>query len=178
MLEITIIAIFAAFSLASAAFQFRGLILCDSLWKFDRFGLLPNYSFFAPAPLMIDFRIVYKMESSGVDRQWREVQIYENIGLVKMLWNPFKYYNKGAIDLCMGLTQEFANLRSEDRAFIQISSYYLWIMRIIQTQPEFINFNPQQFQFFVLASRQLGGERKSTLVFESYIHNHEPSYAD
>lgn len=98
------------------------------LGRWDTWGILPNYSFFAPNPINRDFRLVYRLMDEA-DGTWKEVPIFNISFIYKSLWNPFKYYNKGIIDTCQQLAMDFNN--TENKNLVQLSPGYLRILEMI-----------------------------------------------
>lgn len=82
-----VIIVLAIFMVASTLYQIK--YFQKYLNKYDKFNLLPNYSFFAPKPYANDFRLVYKL-NEGSDSNWEELDMYKEFGLKRILWNPFK----------------------------------------------------------------------------------------
>ncbi|MDB5127092.1 hypothetical protein [Mucilaginibacter sp.] len=121
-----VITTLAIFFIASVFYQVKSLQ--GKFAKFDILHLLPNYSFFAPRPMVNDYRLVYKIIGS---EEWLEVPLYKYFSLQRIFWNPFKYYNKGMIDCFNFLIAEFNNLAEDNKDFILISENYLNILMLI-----------------------------------------------
>ncbi len=130
---IVVITILAIFYVASILYQFKGLQ--KRINKFDKLHLLPNYSFFAPNPLVNDFRLVYKINEENLgNSSWEELNMYKKFSFKRIFWNPFKYYNKGMIDICQYLTREFHAVKDKDKMKLSLNhiNIVLTIFRYLQ----------------------------------------------
>lgn len=172
IVDYIIIGVLILFSLLSIAFQLRKKIPFKRIWLIDPLGLLPNYSFFAPKPLQQDFRIVYRVMKEEVEEEidWQEYPMYGNSNLSKMFYYPFKYYNKGMIDICMALTKEYAELKEEELSFIQISSNYLGILTILQEILHPKTSKGKKLEFAILMTEDHPQGRKAKVTFRSFKH--------
>ena len=166
-----IITLFSVATVLSIAFQMRERLPFKSFWRFDRFGLLPNYSFFAPKPLMQDFRVVFRLTNESKNDEWQELPMYENLSISKTLYNPFKYYNKGMIDICMSLLKEMKNLKEEQKDFIQVSANYLGIFNVIKKNIDRKEAISKRIEFAIISTEDFKQKRKIKILFRSFQHN-------
>lgn len=158
-----IVGMLAVFTTASIFYQIKNLQ--PRLRKFDKLGLLPNYSFFAPKPIANDYRLVYKIITE-TDSDWLEVPMYKPFRLIRIIWNPFKYYNKSFIDTCHFLVMEFNAL--ENKKFIQVSLHYISILMMLSEYLKKKEEKDVTIRFAIVAS---GGSNKVNLekiMFASY----------
>jgi|HubBroStandDraft_2_1064218.scaffolds.fasta_scaffold215536_2 hypothetical protein len=125
-MPILVLVILGSFTLMSIIYQVK--YVQKRISVYDKFHLLPNYSFFAPRPFVNDYRLVYTM-TSDKENEWIEIPMYSDSRLHRMFWNPFKYYNKGMIDSCHLLLIEFKRL--ENKNFIRISTNYINLLMVI-----------------------------------------------
>ncbi|MCO6174322.1 hypothetical protein NHF50_04620 [Flavobacterium sp. NRK F10] len=165
MLFLLLVAMLAIFTVVSILYQIKGLQ--KAIQKWDKFGLLPNYCFFAPNPLLNDYRIVFKRINSEQE-EWEEVPIYMEFKIVRIFWNPFKYYNKGLIDSCHFLIDEFNVL--ENKKGIQFSVFYLNILTLISNfLKEERNYkNESIVRFSIVSSKGIKDIAIDHVMFASY----------
>ena len=147
-----VIAILAVFTVLSIVHQIRPLQ--RHLQKFDRFGLLPNYSFFAPRPLTSDYRLVYKIATDD-DAEWVEIPICAEAGALRLLWNPGKYVNKAFVDTCNFLIAEFHAL--SQKTLIQLSLNYLTLLLTVARHLRHADGQAEAVRFAVVTTA--GGDR-------------------
>ncbi|MEO7212101.1 hypothetical protein [Mucilaginibacter sp.] len=162
-MQYLVITTLAIFTIASVFFQVKRLQ--RRLSRFDKLGILPNYSFFAPKPLMNDFRVVYKTIAE-TDGEWTEIPMYKPFRFMRLCWNPFKYYNKGMIDTCNFLVSEFNAL--ENKKFIQVSAHYLNILITISACLNKGSGDPQKIRFAIISSEGAETLKIKNVVFASY----------
>lgn len=127
-------------------------------------GLLPNYSFFAPKPYTNDFRVIFKKNNSE-DCTWEELDMYKSFSIKRLLWNPFKYYNKGMIDICQFLMRDYNILKDKEK--IKVSSHHLNIVlsiyRYLQHQGEKV----EHIKFAIVTSEGTKELKITGLLFNS-----------
>jgi hypothetical protein len=167
MLIYIIFSILLLFNLATILFQIKPLKSILSKW--DKLNILPNYSFFAPKPLMNDYRLVYKVLKEDEAAEWLEVPMYNNFSPVRLLWHPFKYYNKGMIDTFQFLLQEFEAV--ENKKYIRLSLPYLSILMVIAKYLKQQNLENVCVRFAFLQSEGVGEIKIKNVVFASYHQN-------
>ncbi len=167
-----IVGILSLFTVLSMLYQLRPILPLTWLWRMDQIGLIPNYSFFAPLPLTSDFRVVYRITDSGQQSDFKEITIYRHFLWFRFLFNPFKYYNKGLIDLCVALITEYKALDEEERNFIQISHNYLSIFRLIQHElMRSAAIHPDcELEFAIVSTKENTDRREMTVLFRSFKH--------
>ena len=109
-------------------------------------------------------RLAYKIVSDETS-EWVEIPIYKKFKLIRVIWNPFKYYNKGMIDTTNFLLKEFHSL--ENKNFIKISVNYLSILMVISAYLKQEGLSEKTIQFAILSSE--GGEtvKVKNVVFAS-----------
>lgn len=141
--------------------------LQNKLGKFDKLHLLPNYSFFAPIPLTSDYRLAYKIISDSADTEWIELEMYKKFNLLRLVWNPFKYYNKGMIDLSHFLVTEFNALAEADKKYINISLNYLSILMVISKYLKARGEKDITIRFAILCSEGVDTVKVKDVMFAS-----------
>jgi hypothetical protein len=163
MMQYLIIGTLAIFTVASVLYQFKSMK--SKLVKFDKLNILPNYSFFAPKPFENDYRLVYKIIAEE-ESEWTEVPMYRKFNLLRIFWNPFKYYNKGMIDSCQFLLTEFNALKNKN--FIQVSESYINILLVISKCLNRKEKNTETIRFAILASEGIKSVKIKNVVFASF----------
>lgn len=154
------------FTVASVLNQIGPIHL--ALTKFDRLGILPNYSFFAPTPMVNDYRLVYRIVADDESAsEWHELPVCGDARPTRALFNPLKYYNKAFIDGCNFILQEYAAL--ENKRYIQLSDYYIGMLRLIaQLVPA--ERAGMRIRFAVVSSENPGELRIKQVIFVSMPH--------
>lgn len=154
------LAIFTVASILNQIKQFK-----QKLVRFDPLSVLPNYSFFAPKPIANDYRLAYKIVA-GNDSDWLELPMYKKFSWLRVLWNPFKYYNKGMIDTSHFLLMEFNEL--ENKKFIQVSLHYLSILMVISDHLKSKRAKDLTVRFAIIASGGVDSVKIERVMFASY----------
>lgn len=165
MLTIIII-VLAIFMMASTLYQIK--YFQKYLNKYDKLNLLPNYSFFAPKPYANDFRLVYKLKEES-ESNWEELDMYKEFCIKRILWNPFKYYNKGMIDICQYLIQEQNILK--DKEVLKSSVHHMNIILSIYRFLKERNISVEAIKFAIVTSEGCKDLKIKSLVFCSTFQN-------
>lgn len=161
-----ILVVLTIFTVVSILYQIKKLQ--KKIQKWDKFGIVPNYSFFAPMPLLSDYRIAYKI-TNREEQEWEEVPIYIDFNFFRTFWNPFKYYNKGLIDSCHFLIGEYHAL--ENKKVIQLSIFYLNILSLIA---DFLKDKTKEIddentiRFSIISSKGMKDIIIDKIIFASY----------
>lgn len=162
MMFYVISGILAIFLVASFLYQIKPLQ--PKLSKVDKLHILPNYSFFAPKPLTNDYRLVYKVISEN-ETEWLELPMYKAFTPTRLFWNPFKYYNKGMIDTCQLLLNEFHSL--ENKNFIKVSSNYINIFLVISKCLKLTKDQSATVRFAILSCEGCEDVKVKNVIFAS-----------
>jgi hypothetical protein len=94
---------FGIWFVLSVANQFNNPIW-SRIGRWDRFALLPRWTFFAPKPGTKDTRIVFRdIAENGALGGWRELDLYQDPGHLSWIWNPNKFAVKSLSDVCQTL---------------------------------------------------------------------------
>ena len=144
--------------------------ISKSLVKYDQLHLLPNYRFFAPIPYSSDFRVVYKIDEEQ-EAKWQELAMYEGYKLIRLIWNPFKYYNKGMIDTCQMLSREFEIIKDKEK--LRNSSNHINIILSIYRSLKHANqsFTCRTLKFAIVTSVGTDELIINKVVFDSLNQN-------
>jgi hypothetical protein len=172
---------FAVWLVLSAAYQFSAV--SEKLGRFDRFGLLPRWTFFAPNPGTHDHHIVYRECSSGdfdlstPEAQnaasanlspWRELTDLCSGFAIPFLWNPQRRVTKTVTDVVSGLLS-IGNRNPEDVKYAHFTVEYFLLLHLTMRGAS----APGQRQFAVLRTHGFGAERRTQAVFVSKFHRAE-----
>ncbi|MGE5322718.1 MAG: hypothetical protein ACM3SW_07645 [Actinomycetota bacterium] len=127
--------------------QFDLTFFKNSVAAYDRFLLLPRYTFFAPNPGCTDYRLLYR--DFGYDNQpspWQEVLIVRKRSWLDAVWNPEKRLSKGLFDL----TQAMLIIRREykDPAVLMTSVPYIALAHYVECLP---HKTPVKYRQFMIA---------------------------
>jgi hypothetical protein len=118
------------------------------LSRYDRLGLLPNWSFFAPIPGTTDLRLVYRDRAAGSElTEWKEVDYLNTRVLGCILWNPNKHLAKCLTD---GIRLILEDLADEARSkYVPLSSGYLMVWDILKNRHDLRLSDERQFSILV-----------------------------
>ena len=92
------IVVFSVWFLLTVAFQ-KDNKLRRLTTRFDRFTLIPKWSFFTPDPGATNYHFVYRSRDEETSASpWLELTLSPR-GMFYALWNPRKRYREGMIEL-------------------------------------------------------------------------------
>ncbi|MEU7132152.1 hypothetical protein [Streptomyces sp. NPDC046261] len=100
--ESTVTAVLAVWSLLSALAQLGPVAPRLTAWqhRFDVFGLIPRYHFFAPRPGTHDYHLLIRTRPhGGTFGAWREVTPGQPRHWWNAVWNPDRRHHKHLFDL-------------------------------------------------------------------------------
>jgi hypothetical protein len=82
---------------------------------YDVFGLIPNWSFFAPNPGTSDYHVVYRDKHvAGTFTEWQELSLLSARGAVDWLWHPRKRRTKLVCDCVNAIARMIRQHRTAD----------------------------------------------------------------
>jgi hypothetical protein len=140
-------AVLAAWLLLSVVAQVRSApfdSLASAVRRRDQFGLIPNWSFFAPTPAMTDLHLLYRDRNNHERIElWSEFLIADTPRLLQGLWNPQKRIEKAWIDVLLSLLE--VATRSPTAGEIVLSGPYLFVLQRISSEPRFGAAKARQF---------------------------------
>lgn len=167
-----IIGILGIFTGLSIFYQFKDKIHREKIQKWNKGGLLPYYSFFAPSPLTSDYRVIYRITNNGNPADFKEFVIHTSKTWYQGLFNSFKYYNKGLIDLCRMLPKEYQKLEKDLKNLIQISPNYIGILNAIigTIKPQDRYDENKEIEFAIVKTQDTTADRDMSVVFRSFKH--------
>ncbi|WP_030872752.1 hypothetical protein [Streptomyces sp. NRRL F-2747] len=163
-------ACFAGWLTASVLNQFS-LGWCKRLLRYDRLGLVPRWTFFAPKPAREDIHVVYRDRGETTMGPWRSLTTAPPNPWVRWIWNPGRFERKAAIDLVNGLRNTRHLVKEHPRALILSTSYVGlagWVVR--QAREETAAYR----EFAVLTSTGYPPDQKLSVEFTSQVHRLEP----
>ncbi|WP_299888006.1 hypothetical protein [uncultured Lacinutrix sp.] len=159
-----VLIVLAIFMVASTLYQIK--YFQKYLNKYDKLQLLPNYSFFAPKPYANDFRLVYKIEEDP-NSNWEELDMYKEFALKRIFWNPFKYYNKGMIDICQQLLEEQHIIQNKEQ--LKSSTNHINIILSIYRFLKQRNIKASALKFAIVTSEGVKNLKIKSVVFDSNL---------
>ncbi|PHS07058.1 MAG: hypothetical protein COA88_09540 [Kordia sp.] len=169
MMLVVVIVILVLFSVISVLNQISPIN--KTLAKLDHLRLWPSYSFFAPKPMVIDFRLVYKLVDTQ-NSEWMEIPFTSGTApLGKFLIHPDKYYVKGIIDSCSLLMYEYGELSKEKKNYIQASVHYLNLLVLVSDKAQKENGSTDvKVQFAIVSSENKDELKLQQINFLSLSH--------
>lgn len=110
------IALLALWLILSVAAQVESSPLARQLRRFDLFGLLPNWSLFAPRPSVSDYYVLWRPLSPAGEPQgrWIELPAAPRNPWFGGLWNPRRRDYKALIDIVSWLQIEMRRAPDSD----------------------------------------------------------------
>jgi hypothetical protein len=175
--DLTVISAFVIWFLLSVGNQIGPV--ADKLARFDRFGFLPRWTFFAPNPGIYDHHLVFRecgaeVDVSSVDRleaaaphlsAWLEVSDLYSGRSFPFLWNPQRRLTKTISDVVNGLVIA-RNRFSEKPDVVQFTVEYFLLLHLVQRGAA----GPSQRQFAIVRTHGFTDDRQTQLVFLSNFH--------
>ena len=145
-------------------FSFRWF---EFIQQFDRLGLLPIWTFFAPNPGQTDYHMIYRnMYADGSCSEWAEVEIPTRNGLVASVWNPDKRIVKAIDDAVAGLIQLMRE--KGERSEFLLSFSYLFLLNFVSAVNKDNDAGSRQFA--IVETRGLNRTEAPSLLFVSEFH--------
>ena len=136
--------------------------------KYDIFGVIPIWTFFAPRPRIDDYHVLYRDKTpDGAVGPWRELAIPPNQPALRGIWNPGKREAKVVSDFCNILMRTPKAIRTTNRLFIHLP--YLWLAASVAQAPSSPLSSSRQF----LIARTDGyrGKAPPRILFWSEFHS-------
>jgi hypothetical protein len=155
--------------------------------RFDPFGFVPKWTFFAPIPGTFDYRLIYRdLLADGTPGEWQEVDWCVKRRWTHVLWHPRRLTTKLIMDSISGLGQVVAHMAKEgidierNPQGMIVSTPYVLLLNLVMAMPrqnaESVARQMAVFQHDPLAARQAGAdfERMGTLILCSSAHDLGP----
>lgn len=101
--------------------------------RFDLFGAIPVWNFFAPRPGVYDYHLLFRDRlGDGTLTEWRELRLTERRRMSHAVWNPGKREKKAVLDLMVSLA-EHLTVQKVSVSIIHLSIPYLHILGLIDS---------------------------------------------
>jgi hypothetical protein len=145
--------------------QFRWFI-SNQIRSYDFFSLVPSWTFFAPNPGTVDYRIVCKITKPDhyVQHHLINTIVLRN-NLIYSIWNPNKRRQKVLVDV----VQSFVRFPVKHSSYLPITVPYLllfnFLANIFANEPK-----GSQLQFLIYESRGVDSLRDQEVIFVSDCH--------
>lgn len=147
----------------------------EKLIRWNAFGIIPYYSFFAPFPGRFDYHLVVRiLPSEGEVSRWFEVDRFGNRPWYGFLFNPQKRPRKAMFDMVAELLSA-ARTHPADERLMYVSYPYLAFLIIAQNfvERESRYFWPRAYQYAIIAGCN-DNSVEFELLFCSAMHPCEP----
>lgn len=158
----------------SVAAQFRDERF-EKLRRFDVFGLVPLFTFFAPNPGHSDQHLLYRDRSaSGAVGEWVEIPLVDARRWYSVVWGPDKREKKILADAINSLMtsverQSRSGVDATDlQYYLMLSVPYLTLLNVVVQRPAAPDVTHRQF--VVAETFGLAAPRKLVPLFSSPFH--------
>ena len=140
--------------------------------SFDRYHLLPMWTFFAPNPGVHDYHLVART----ADGAWEEVDIVDDRRWWNFLWNPSKRTNKVVSDIVMTMSIPMGEKTSESHWKLVSESFplqvgYLLLLSRVEASVKARASGSASFQFALLRTHGFGENRSREPLILSRWHS-------
>lgn len=157
--------LFSSWMAVSILYQFKFRAL-QPIKKFDTFGLIPTWTFFAPRPISKDYQLVL-----GISDQHRECVDWVDLNLVverrffHWFWNPNQRINKVIGDIIRSLRK----ISSDNSIDSVIGSFqYVLLLNYLAHREMGISYN--KIQFVILVSHGFIDKTGPQVLLKSNEH--------
>lgn len=154
---------------ASAIFQLQGDRLLR-LRRFDFLDLVPQWTFFAPNPGVLDYHLLrrYRLKDGTLTR-WKEVRLVEERRITHMVWGPNKRQEKGMIDAVSGLLM--LKRFGAPPTVVQSSVPYQTFLNLVRHLPRTDGLEgAKEVQFLISTSDGYEFKEEPVMLFVSSLH--------
>jgi len=165
--SILLAAVLVAWLVATALSQFDGRV-GRGLRRFDHFGLLPRWTFFAPRPGRSDYHLMMQLFRGKEAGAWREEPLADRRTLLGAVWNPEKRHRKALADFVRGLLRASSSFDREQRWQVQYTIPYLALLSYLSARGA--AEDASHVRFMILESEGFFYEREPRPVFMSARH--------
>ncbi len=138
----------------------------NKLKSYDIFHFIPNWRFFAPNPILIDYHLEYRlMEKSDTKTNWVDPFYFPPKGVWCFLWYPLKRYRK---TLNTSISK-IKKINSEFGFDVAVNSNsYLNLLNYLQNLEHPVLAYALQFR--IIAKQDNNEEYQDKLIFVSNWH--------
>ena len=163
---VTGIVVFSVWFLLTIAFQ-KNNRLSRLTTRFDRFTLIPKWSFFTPDPGASNYHLVYRSRDDETTvSPWLELNLSPR-GVLFPLWNPGKRYREGMIELFQLLALSSINSSAER---LQITAPYIILLDVARKRLGGSLSAQAFYQFALVETRGQIGASAPRVRFYSLTH--------
>ena len=160
------IVVFSVWFLLTIAFQ-KNNRLSRLTTRFDRFTLVPRWSFFTPDPGASNYHFVYRSRDDKTSAStWLEINLSPR-GILFPLWNPRKRYREGMIELFQ-LLALFSINHSAER--LQFTAPYIILLELARKRLGGSVSSQTIYQFALVETRGASGTSVPRVRFYSLTH--------
>ncbi len=136
------------------------------------FGIVPQWTFFAPKPGMNDFRVSYRCFLDDVADSTKLCPVFENYfdrPDYAFFWNPQKRLKKAVFDMCIELATIIThNQKKASTIRLELSLPYILILSYVSNLPEVKLYS--KIQFLISISSYKEHAEKLQVMYISDIH--------
>jgi hypothetical protein len=160
------IVVFSVWFLLTIAFQ-KNNRLSRLTTRFDRFTLIPKWSFFTPDPGASNYHFVYRSRDDETSvSPWLELNLSPR-GILFPLWNPQKRYREGMIELFQLLALSSINCSAER---LQFTAPYIILLDAVRKRLGDSSASQAFYQFALVETRGPSGSSVPLVRFYSLTH--------
>ena len=160
------IVVFSVWFLLTIAFQ-KNNGLRRLTTRFDRFNLVPRWSFFTPDPGASNYHFIYRSRDDETSvSPWLELNLSPR-GILFPLWNPRKRYREGMIELFQ-LLALFSISHSAER--LQFTAPYIILLQLARKRLGGSLSSQAFYQFALVETRGASGIAAPRVRFYSLTH--------
>ena len=179
VVSVAMATVFAAWLLLSILYQVRPI--ANRLGRYDRLGLLPRWTFFAPNPGIYDHHIIYREcdparvqdvlahgTGDGLSG-WKQLDGLCSGYNVPLVWNPQRRVTKTITDVVNAMMTVRRAVEHRPN-LIQFTLEYFLLLHLVQRHVR----QGALCQFAIVRSHGFAGEREPAIVFLSNFHPAAP----
>src|SRR5688500_6202278 len=135
--------------------------------RFDRVGILPDWTLFAPTPVRSDYRLLYRdMSAEGTLSSWKEIK-FRNHSVLRSVWHPERRIQKGLnVSVASLVRRTIAAGKFEKRRLLEVP--YILILNFVEKQPR--DFRAMKRQFIITQTDGVGTDGNPRIIFLSVFH--------
>lgn len=160
------IVVFSVWFLLTIAFQ-KNNQLSRLTKRFDRFTLVPKWSFFTPDPGATNYHFVYRSRNDETSvSPWLELNLSPR-GPLFPLWNPRKRYREGMIELFQLLALSSITTSVER---LQFTAPYIILLDVARKRLGGSLSSQAFYQFALVETRGPSGASVPLVLFYSLTH--------
>jgi hypothetical protein len=161
LLTILIFLFYAAWGILSLICQGDHHIIKRIKGK-DVWGLIPNYKFFCPKPLQIDYHLYYRQALAPDElNDWQEISIHRRNLATGFLWNPGKRDRKIFTSTVKSI------LKNRHKPYKPKGRVYHFFLQYVLNQA---SLKGKPVQFKITTRQDLASNPEEVVAFTSIFH--------